>query len=76
MAQRVIESDGYIDDVSEQMFRELLTYMFEDPSTVARALRLMFVARNLERVGDHAVNIAEMAIFLVQGEDVRHRATP
>jgi len=55
------------------MLRELLTYMFEDPSTVSRALRLMFVARNLERIGDHAANIAEMVIFLVEGQDVRHR---
>lgn len=51
---------------------ELLTYMFEDPTTISRALRLMFVARNLERVGDHASNIAEMVIFLVEGQDIRH----
>jgi phosphate transport system protein len=72
LAERAIESDCYINDVSEQMFRELLTYMLEDPSTVSRALRLMFVARNLERVGDHAANIAEMVVFLVRGEDIRH----
>jgi phosphate transport system protein len=73
LAKRVIEGDRYIDDVCEQMLRELLTYMFEDPSTISRALRLMFVSRNLERVGDHAANIAEMVIFLVQGQDIRHR---
>src|SRR5437763_2237241 len=73
LAKRVIEGDRYIDDVCEQMLRELLTYMFEDPSTITRALRLIFVARNLERVGDHAANIAEMVIFLVEGHDVRHR---
>ena len=73
LAKRVIQNDRYIDDVCEQMLRELLTYMFEDPSTVSRALRLMFVARNLERIGDHAANIAEMVIFLVEGQDVRHR---
>lgn len=72
MAQRVIESDRYIDAVYEQMFRELLTYMLEDPTTISRALRLVFVAKNLERVGDHASNIAEMVIFLVHGQDVRH----
>ena len=71
-AKRVIEGDRYIDDVCEQMLRELLTYMFEDPSTITRALRLIFVARNLERVGDHAANIAEMVIFLVEGQDIRH----
>jgi len=72
LAKRVIEGDRYIDDVCEQMLRELLTYMFEDPSTITRALRLIFVARNLERVGDHAANIAEMVIFLVEGHDIRH----
>src|SRR5262249_33696870 len=72
LAKRVIEGDRYIDDVCEQMLRELLTYMFEDPSTITRALRLIFVARNLERVGDHAANIAEMVIFLVEGQDIRH----
>jgi phosphate transport system protein len=72
LAKRVIEGDRYIDDVCEQMLRELLTYMFEDPTTITRALRLIFVARNLERVGDHAANIAEMVIFLVDGQDIRH----
>jgi phosphate transport system protein len=76
LAKRVIEGDRYIEDVCQQMLRELLTYMFEDPSTITRALRLIFVARNLERVGDHAANIAEMVIFLVDGHDIRHgRAT-
>src|SRR5262245_26026687 len=72
LAKRIIKDDTYIDAVCEQMLRELLTYMFEDPTTVSRALRLIFVARNLERVGDHAKNIAEMVIFLVEGLDVRH----
>jgi len=72
LAKRIIKDDAYIDAVCEQMLRELLTYMFEDPTTISRALRLIFVARNLERVGDHAANIAEMVIFLVEGRDVRH----
>src|SRR5689334_10779643 len=75
LAKRVIEGDRYIDDVCDQMLRLLLTYMFEDPSTVSRALRLMFVSRNLERTGDHAKNIAEMVIFLVEGSDIRHAQT-
>jgi phosphate transport system protein len=73
LAKRVIGWDRYIDDVCEQMLRELLTYMLEDPTTITRALRLIFVARHLSRVGDHAANIAEMAIFLVEAEDIRHR---
>jgi phosphate transport system protein len=72
LAKRVIDDDKYIDDVCEQMLRELLTYMFEDPTTITCVLQLMFVARNLERIGDHAKNIAEMVIFLVEGQDVRH----
>jgi len=75
LAKRVIQGDKYIDDVCEQMLRELLTYMLEDPTTITRALRLIFVARNLERVGDHAANIAEMVIFLVEGHDIRHGHT-
>jgi phosphate transport system protein len=71
-AKNVIAADGYINAVCEQMLRELLTYMLEDPSVVSPALRLIFVARNLERIGDHATNIAEMVIFLVEGHDVRH----
>src|SRR5215831_13523966 len=65
LAKQVIDCDKYIDAVCEQMLRELLTYMFEDPLAVRRALRLTLVARQLERVGDHAKNIAEMVIFLV-----------
>lgn len=72
LAKRVIEDNRYIDAVCDQMLRELLTYMMEDPRTISRALRLMFVARNLERTGAHASNIAEMVIFLVEGRDVRH----
>lgn len=72
LARQVINDDQYIDDVCDQMLRELLTYMLEDPSTISRSLRLMFVARNLSRTGDHASNIAEMVIFLVDGHDIRH----
>jgi phosphate transport system protein len=72
LAKQVIDGDKYIDAVCEQMLRELLTYMFEDPLAITRALRLTLVARQLERVGDHAKNIAEMVIFLVHGQDIRH----
>jgi phosphate transport system protein len=62
LAREVIAGDRYIDDVWEQMLRELLTYMLEDPSTISPALGLMSVARRLECVGEHALNIAESAI--------------
>jgi len=74
LANRVIASHSYINAVCEQMLRALLTYMLEDPSTTSRALRLIFVARNLERVGDYAANIAEMALLLVEGQDVAPRS--
>src|SRR5262249_43323290 len=72
-AKKVIDCDKYIDAVCEQMLRELLTYIFEDPPVITRALQLILVSRQLERVGDHAKNISEMVIFLVEGQDVRHR---
>jgi len=72
LAERVIVEDRRLDDVYEQVFRELLTYMLEDPHTISRCVKLMFIAKGLERVGDHAANIAEMVVFLVQGKDIRH----
>lgn len=72
LAQSVIMNDDKVDGYKEQIFRELLTYMMGDPSTIPRALALILIARNLERIGDHATNIAEEVIYVVQGRDVRH----
>jgi len=72
LAEKVIRDDRIIDDLYEQMFRELLTYMMEDTRYISRALKLIFIAKHLERVGDHSANIAEMVIFLVKGQDIRH----
>ena len=71
-AGKVIRDDQMIDALYEQIFRELLTYMFEDTRNIARVLKLIFIAKHLERVGDHSANIAEMVIFLVRGQDIRH----
>ncbi len=60
----------------EQIFRELLTYMSEDLKTISRATRLLFISKYLERLADHAVNIAELVIFLVEGRIVRHLKYP
>ncbi len=76
LAERIISADSYIDAIYDQILRQLLTYMMEDPRTVSRALKLIFIAKNLERVGDHCVNIAEMIIFLIYGKDVRHSPSP
>ncbi|MBI2932808.1 MAG: phosphate signaling complex protein PhoU [Planctomycetes bacterium] len=72
VAQRVLEEEKKVDAFKDQVFRELLTYMMSDPRTIPPALSLILVSRNLERVGDHATNIAEEAIYLVQGRDLRH----
>jgi phosphate transport system protein len=72
LAERVIQSDRNIDEMYEEIFRELLAYMFEDPHSVSRTLKLIFIAKHLERVGDHSSNIAEMVIFMVKGQDIRH----
>jgi phosphate transport system protein len=72
LAQKVLDADDEVDAFKDQIFRELLTYMMADPGTISRALSLILVSRSLERVGDHATNIAEEVIYAVQGRDVRH----
>ena len=72
LAEKVIRDDEFIDACYEHIFRELLTYMMEDTRYIARSLKVIFIAKHLERVGDHSINIAEMVIFLVRGQDIRH----
>jgi phosphate transport system protein len=72
LATEVCRSDDAVDGLYKQLFRELLTYMIEDPKTVSRALHLLLISRNMERIADHATNIAEDVIYYVEGRDVRH----
>jgi phosphate transport system protein len=72
LAAEVTRRDDYMDQLNVQVFRELLTFMMEDPKTISRATRLIFIGKNLERIADHATNIAEMVIFMVKGKDIRH----
>jgi phosphate transport system protein len=72
LATEVCGSDDAVDGLYKQLFRELLTYMIEDPKTVSRALHLLLISRNLERIADHATNIAEDVIYYVEGRDIRH----
>jgi phosphate transport system protein len=72
LAMQVLNADDEVDAFKDQIFRELLTYMMSDPGTIPRALSLILISRNLERVGDHATNIAEEVIYSAQGRDVRH----
>src|SRR5882762_5594246 len=72
LARKVLMSDDKVDHYRDQIFRELLTYMMGDSSVVFPAFELILVAKNLERIGDHATNIAEDVIYIVQGQDIRH----
>jgi phosphate transport system protein len=75
-AQVTLGEDDKLDGLKDQIFRELLTYMISDPTTVQRALCLILISRNLERIGDHATNICEDVIYMVQGRDIRHPQKP
>ncbi|PYO01216.1 MAG: phosphate transport system regulatory protein PhoU [Candidatus Rokuibacteriota bacterium] len=72
LARDVCARDSEVDALKEQVFRELLTFMMGDPKTIARALHLILVSRFLERVADHATNIAEMVVYMIEGKIVRH----
>ena len=72
LATAVCESDDAVDGLYKQLFRELLTYMIEDARNITACTHLLFMAKNIERIGDHATNIAEDVIYYVEGRDVRH----
>jgi phosphate transport system protein len=72
LARTVFARDNVVDALYAQILREILTYMIEDPHNIYRATRLLSVAKLLERIGDHATNVAEQAIFMIEGRDVRH----
>ena len=72
LARQVCGKDAEVDALKEQIFRELLTFMMEDPRTIPRAIRLILISRFMERVADHATNIGEMVVYLVEGKMVRH----
>ncbi len=74
IAQQVLVQDDMLDALKNQIFRELLTYMIGDPKKIEPAIDLILISRHLERIGDHATNIAEDVIFIVEARDVRHGA--
>jgi phosphate transport system protein len=74
LARSVCERDDLVDGLNDQVFRELLTYMYGDSQTIGRAIHLMIVCRCLERIADHATNIAEDVIFLVDARVIKHHA--
>jgi phosphate transport system protein len=74
LAQHVLNEDDQLDTLKTQVFRELLTFMLQDPATIEPSLDLILISRHLERIGDHATNVAEDVIFMVSARDVRHHA--
>ncbi|MCL4537189.1 MAG: phosphate signaling complex protein PhoU [Nitrospirae bacterium] len=76
LAMDVIMRDDEVDDLKYGIFEELISFMVRDPNTVSRAMRVTFVAQYLERIADHATNIAEMVIYLAAGKIIRHMALP
>lgn len=68
----VCRRDAEVDQINKQLYRELTSYMIEKPGTISRALELMFISKSIERIADHATNIAEEMIYLAKGKDVRH----
>jgi phosphate transport system protein len=72
LAEQVIARDDEVDSLNDQVYHQLLAFMAEDSQTIPRATPILFVAKYLERIADHATNIAEMAVFLIKGRDIRH----
>ena len=72
LARKVCADDDFIDDLTQQLFRELLSFMIEDPQSITRAIRITFIAKYLERIADHATNVAELVVYMVEGKIIRH----
>jgi phosphate transport system protein len=72
LARQICARDDEVDQINHQIFRELLTYMMEDPATIPRAVELILIGRHLERIADHATNIGEDVIYLVKGKSIKH----
>ncbi len=76
LARKVIDDDDFIDNLTEQLFRELLSFMIENPKTISRAIRLSFISKYIERIADHATNVAELVVYMVEGKIIRHTIPP
>jgi phosphate transport system protein len=74
LAVNVCAADDFVDNLNHQIFNELLVYMLQDPKNISRAVRLTYITKYLERIADHATNIAEMVVFMVKGKVIRHTA--
>ena len=76
LARKVCAADDFVDDVTHQLFRELLSFMIENPGTISRAIRLTFIGKYIERIADHATNVGELVVYMVEGKIVRHIIPP
>jgi len=74
LALSVCAADDFVDNLNHQIFNELLVYMLKDPKNISRAVRLTYITKYLERIADHATNIAEMVVYMVKGTVIRHTA--
>jgi len=74
LALSVCAADDFVDNLNHQIFNELLVYMLKDPKNISRAVRLTYITKYLERIADHATNIAEMVVYMVKGKVIRHTA--
>lgn len=74
LAIAVCAADDFVDNLNQQIFNELLVYMLKDPKNISRAVRLTYITKYLERIADHATNIAEMVVYMVKGKVIRHTA--
>ena len=72
LALRVCKDDSEVDQLNAQIFREIITFMIENPQTISRATKISSVSKYLERIADHATNIAEMVVYMVKGKSIRH----
>lgn len=76
LARDVLTRDDMVDNLNWQVFNELLFFMIQDPKTVSRAVKITYVSKYIERIADHATNIAEMVVYLVEGKIIRHMTVP
>ncbi|MEK7273169.1 MAG: phosphate signaling complex protein PhoU [Nitrospirota bacterium] len=76
LARKVCADDDFVDNLTHQLFRELVSFMIENPATITRAIRLTFIGKYIERIADHATNVSELVIYMVEGKIVRHMTPP
>ena len=73
-AAEVVREDLTVDDEFRSVLRQLITFMMEDPRTISRSIEILFIAKAIERIGDHAKNMSEHVVYMVRGRDIRHKA--